>query len=136
MAEISLEEFERRLNKAIKASGDLHQELLQKAGELVLDKAAEETPEVEGRLKASYERRPFNGEREWEINIARDKVETGTNVYYARMVEEGHAKPGSKGFVSGKHYFQKGYEKAEKELDKLAEEFFEKLGEVAGLGNK
>lgn len=136
MAEISLDDFGERLSKAIKKAPDLHQELLQKAGELVLDKAAEETPVVEGRLRASYERKSFNGEEEWEIKIEGDTVEAGTNVYYARMVEEGHAKPGSKGFVSGKHYFQKGYEKVEKELDKLAEEFFEKLGEVAGLGNK
>lgn len=136
MAEISLEDFGERLSKAIKKAPELHQELLQKAGELVLDKAAEETPVVEGRLRASYERKSFNGEEEWEIKIEGDTVEAGTNVYYARMVEEGHAKPGGKGFVSGKHYFQKGYEKAEKELDKLAEEFFEKLGEVAGLDNK
>jgi len=136
MAEISLDDFGERLSKAIKKAPDLHQELLQKAGELVLDKAAEETPVVEGRLKKSYKRQPFEGEKEWIINIDGDTVETGTTVYYARMVEEGHAKPKGKGFVAGKHYFRKGYEKAEREFDKLAEEFFQRLGEVAGFDNK
>ena len=39
----------------------------------------------------SYERKPFEGEQEWEINIEGDTVEAGTNVYYARMMKEGHA---------------------------------------------
>lgn len=133
MAEITLEEFQRRLDEALRQAPELHQEFLKKAGELVLDKAAEQTPEVEGRLKGSYERRPFKGEQEWVLNVDGDTVEAGTNVYYARMVDEGHAKPDGKGFVEGKHYFRKGYEQAENEVEELAQEFFEQIGRGMGF---
>lgn len=133
MAEISLKEFDQFLHRAIRKAPDMHAELLKQLGELVLDKVAEETPEVEGRLKASYQRRPFRGENEWVLNVDGDTVEAGTTVFYARMVEEGHAKPDGKGFVPGRHYFQKGYEKAEQEFDRLADQFFRKLGEEMGF---
>lgn len=130
LADITLEEFQRRLDQALRQAPTMHRELLQKAGELVLDRAAEQTPEVEGRLKASYERRTFQGEKEWELNVDGDTVEAGSNVYYARMVEEGHAKPDEEGFVEGKHYFRKGFEQAENEIVNPANEFFEQLRRV------
>lgn len=136
MAEITLKEFEKQLEWALKQSPNLHQKLLQKSGELVLDEAAKQTPEVEGRLKSSYERKSFKGKQEWEINVDGDAVEAGTNVYYARMVEEGHAKPDGNGFVEGKHYFRKGFEQAENGMGDLSKVFFKQLGKVIGFDIK
>lgn len=141
MKEITFEQFGFRLARAIRSSPEKHKELLEGAGELALDRTAEETPEIKGRLKASFKRIPYKGKKEWEIEVEGDTVHFGSNVYYARMVEEGHAlvlrrgkgKKKKVGHVSGKHFLQKGYEAAEKELPDLAEKFFGELGRGLGM---
>lgn len=149
---VTMEEFEKKLLKTIREMPKKHQELLERAGELLLDNAAEETPEDEGRLKGSYKRIPYKGKEEWVLEVEDDEVKAGTNVYYARMVEEGHklvrvkkrVKRGRRvyrvkedlGFVPGKHYFRKAFEKTEEELPDLLEDFMRELGKELGLDVK
>jgi len=150
--EITLEQFQRQLQKAQAQASEKHQELLKQAGELLLDNAAEQTPEDEGRLNSSYKRIPWEGKQEWVLEVINDEVKAGTNVFYARMVEEGHelvrvkrrVRRGRRvyrvkeqlGFVPGKHYFRKAFEQTENELPELVEDFFRELGKEMGLDVK
>ncbi len=62
------------------------------------------------------------------------EVDVYTNKFYAKMVEEGHAKPDGKGFVSGKWYFRQACEETEKELPAILKQSIRRIGKEMGLG--
>ncbi|HML46315.1 MAG TPA: hypothetical protein PKE04_06150, partial [Clostridia bacterium] len=47
-------------------------------------------PNDTGRLRASLQRKPWNGEQEWVDERDKDTIRVGTRVYYAIMVNDGH----------------------------------------------
>lgn len=103
---------------------------VRKAGNLLRRYARNNTPKVTGELRRSY-RVKMRGV---------DTVEVGTDKFYARMVEEGHAlvkrKDGRKetvGYVPGKHYFRQAVEQTEKELPALAKDFVRFIGKELGM---
>jgi hypothetical protein len=149
---ITLAQFQAQLKRILATYPERKQELLTQAGELLLDNAADITDEDEGRLKASYNRIPWNGEKEWVLDVEDDQVTAGTDVFYARMVEEGHklvrvvrrVKRGRRvyrikedlGFVPGKHYFRRAFEQTERELPDMVVNFMRELGKEMGFDVK
>lgn len=144
-----LDELAQKIQKTIREHRAYNQALLD-AGNLLLANAAKITPEVEGRLKASYEKRPFKGQKEWILRRTdNDTIEAGTSVYYAHMVEEGHElvrvrrvlRKGGRvrrskqtlGHVAGKHYLQKALEETEKQLPEIMENMLRSVGKEAGF---
>ncbi|HML46165.1 MAG TPA: hypothetical protein PKE04_05385 [Clostridia bacterium] len=47
-------------------------------------------PNETGRLRASLQRKTWNGEQEWVDERDKDTVRVGSRVYYAVMVNDGH----------------------------------------------
>lgn len=98
---------------------------VRRAGNLLRKKVRRNTPRITGELRRSY-----------RVKMKRGKnyeVEVGTNKFYAKMVEEGHAKPNRKGFVPGRFYFRKAYEETEKELPAHLKQSIRRIAKEMGL---
>lgn len=136
------EQFIRRLSKSKQVTKEELDQALEEAGKLLMKNAAQETPVVEGRLRASYEMRPWQGREEWVFERTGDlTLNAGTKVYYARWVEEGHPLVKGRrkstrrviGFVKGKFYFRKAFERTEREAPKLLKDRLRKIGRELGF---
>lgn len=105
---------------------------VRQAGNLLRKKVRRITPRVSGELRKSYRVRTKKApDRSYE-------VEVGTNLFYAKMVEEGHVikndrKGPELGFVQGKFYFRKAYEETEKELPALLKQSIRRIAKEMGL---
>ena len=133
-----LDVFEKRLLRVIKeVSPKEYAKLLTKSGQLLMKNAANNTPERSGRLRSAWLRRRWKGKKEWVWQkISKDTVRAGVNVFYAKMVEDGHPlKAGNKeiGFVSGKHCYKTAEELTGRQLPGLARDFLKKIGEELGM---
>lgn len=99
--------------------------IVRQAGNLLRKKVRRNTPKMSGDLRRSY-----------RVIIKRGnmyEVEVGTKKFYAKMVEEGHVKPGGQGFVSGKWYFREAFEDTKKEYPALLKQSIRKIGKEMGL---
>ncbi len=133
-----LDAWEKRLLMVIKdVVPKKYAKLLNKSGYLLMKNAANNTPAVHGELRSAWVRRRWKGKKEWVWQkINRDTVRAGVNIFYAKMVEDGHVlKKGKKeiGFVSGKHYFQKAVELTDRQIPELVREFLRQIGEELGM---
>lgn len=139
-----LDKWEKRVLAIIQDSPIHYRKLVRQAGNLVRRKARQITPKESGDLRKSYRVRVKKSpSKEYE-------VEVGTNLFYAKMVEEGHAIvkyrrhqiPGKVrvrreklvlGFVPGKFYFRRACEEAQKEFPELLKQSIRKLAKEMGL---
>lgn len=158
-----LTEFQNKLVNTLRNKQKKYDELRLKIGKRLLKNAAKQV-KVDGlveteRLLDSFEMKPYTDKKgvheEW-INklIGKDVVKAGSEVWYARIVDEGHLAMGYEryknkygrersrnnkkilGFVPGKHYFRKAMEKTYFELPELINEFLKDLGKGAGFDVK
>lgn len=141
MAEMDLTRWEKMLLQYIHDKKPKeYRKLLRKAGNLLRKNVRRTTPKVEGELRKSYR---------VKVKPKEDSVIVYTNKFYAKMVEEGHAivkydrQTNERGrvrrikrvlgFVPGKFYFRKGFEKTEQELPELLKDFMRQMGRELGL---
>lgn len=109
-----------------------YRKIVRQAGNLLRKKVRRITPRITGELRRSYRvktKRSKNKEYE---------VEVGTNLFYAKMVEEGHVVKRSRkgpelGFAPGKFYFRKACEETEKELPALLKNSIRRIAKEMGL---
>lgn len=143
MAEMDLTVWEKRLLRVLRdLAPKEHRKLLRKAGNLLRKNVRRITPKVDGDLRKSYRVR---------VKAKYSLVDVYTNLFYAKMVEEGHAivkydrvkrgpfvrrKKRVLGFVPGKFYFRKAFEQTEKELPDLLRDYVRNLGKGLGLDVK
>ncbi len=99
--------------------------IVRQAGNLLRKKVRRNTAKESGELRRSYRTKMKRGNM-YEVDVY-------TNKYYAKMVEEGHAKPDGKGFVSGRWYFRKAFEETEKELPALLKQSIRRIGKEMGF---
>lgn len=127
-----LEELEKGLEKAIKKAPEEYKKLKEEIKETVFKNTFEHVPNNKGRLKASFEKKPFNGKEEFiDEDLNKETFAVGTEVWYAHFIENGHKKKGGKGFVPGVKFMEKGLEKTAKEIPKLAQNMLDRvLGDV------
>jgi len=107
-----------------------YRKIVRQAGNLLRKKVRRITPRITGELRRSYRVKMKRG-RNYE-------VEVGTNLFYAKMVEEGHViktsrKGEVKGFVPGKFYFRKALEETEKELPAHLKQSIRRIAKEMGL---
>lgn len=103
---------------------------VRQAGNLLRKKVRRNTPRVSGDLRKSY-----------RVKMKRGKnyeVEVGTNLFYAKMVEEGHVVKKSRkgpvlGFAPGKFYFRRACEETQKELPDLLKQSIRRIAKEMGL---
>lgn len=110
-------------------------------------------PDKTGRLRASLQRRPFDGQSEWVVERNGYTIRAGTKVFYAVMVNDGHVigkrKRGVshkkrrravnydnytnvKGWVPGKFFTEKALKGLEEDVQREVLTFFDGLlGQVA-----
>jgi hypothetical protein len=100
--------------------------IIRQAGNLLRKKVRRNTKKESGELRKSYRTKMKRGNM-YEVDVY-------TNKFYAKMVEEGHAKPDGKGFVSGKWYFRQACEETEKELPAILKQSIRRIGKEMGLG--
>ncbi|MBO8158831.1 HK97 gp10 family phage protein [Thermosyntropha sp.] len=139
-----LDKWEKWVLAIIEDSPTHYRKLVRQAGNLVKKKARQITPKVSGDLRKSYRVRVKKSPSNEYI------VEVGTNLFYAKMVEEGHAIvkyrrhkiPGKVrprrekielGFVPGKFYFRRACEEAEKEFPALLKQSIRQMAKEMGL---
>lgn len=119
-------------------------------GKKHLENCAETVGESSGRLKSSYKREPWNGQKEWILYAdVGEIVEAGTKVFYAAMVEDGHrnvkitrktAKSGrvrrykkEYDFVPGDHHHKRALEMTDKDIPVMVDDFIKGIGRKAGF---
>jgi hypothetical protein len=125
-----LTNFEKRLLNYIRDTAPRQKtKLLRKAGNLLRRNVRRETPRKSGELRKSYRVR---------VRGRKDEVQVFTNKFYAKLVEEGHVIKTSRkgevlGFVPGKFYFRKGFEKTEQQLPNLLKEQVREIGRELGF---
>lgn len=128
---VELDKWEKRVLAIIadEAPKELRKTVRQ-AGNLLRKKVRRITPRITGELRKSYRVKMKRGENY--------EVEVGTNLFYAKMVEEGHVikkdrKGPVLGFVPGKFYFRKAVEETEKELPALLKQSVRRIAKEMGL---
>lgn len=121
-----LDKWEKMLLRIIeKEAPKEFRKVVRQAGNLLRKKVRRNTAKESGDLRRSYRTKMKRGNM-YEIDVY-------TNKFYAKMVEEGHAKPDGKGFVSGKWYFRKAFEDAEKELPAMLKQSIRRIGKEMGM---
>lgn len=119
-------------------------------GKKHLQNCAAEVPVSSGRLRASFKRELYKGQKEWILFVDPcETIEVGTKVWYARMVEDGHKlvkvtrkkmKNGrirrtkkNLGFVPGTHFFKRALEKTNRDIPEMVDDFIREIGKEAGF---
>lgn len=121
-----LDKWEKMLLRIIeKEAPKEFRKVVRQAGNLLRKKVRRNTAKESGDLRRSYRTKMKRGNM-YEIDVY-------TNKFYAKMVEEGHAKPDGKGFVSGKWYFRKAFEDTEKELPAMLKQSIRRIGKEMGF---
>lgn len=123
-----LDEMEKALGVALKKAPKEFNGLKQDIKDLAFKNTLKHVPEDKGRLKASFEKKTFEGKEEFiEEDLTKETFAVGTKVWYAHMIENGHKKKGGKGFVKGVKFMEKGLEETAKEIPSLANAMLEKV---------
>lgn len=142
-----------KLSKALgKAAKDKtrYDQLRYDVGKKHLDNCASEAPVSSGRLKSSFKRELYKGQKEWILFVdPGETIEVGTKVWYAKMVEDGHrlikvtrkkTKTGKirrykkdLGFVAGTHFTKLALERTNRDIPDMVDDFIGDLGREAGF---
>lgn len=144
-----LGELTSALGKAAKDK-ESYNNLRYDVGKKHLENCAETVAESSGRLKSSYKREPWNGQKEWILFAdVGETIEAGTKVFYAPMVEDGHrnvrvtrrkTKSGrvrrykkEYDFVPGDYHHKRALEMTDKDIPDMVDDFIKDIGRKAGF---
>jgi len=128
-----LTRWEKRLLTVIRDTAPRsYNKILRKAGNLMRKNVRALTPRKTGKLKKSYRIK----------KISKDEINVYSKAPHAHLIEDGHKiVVGGKlgrggrvvGFVPGKHYFRRGFEKTEQQLPPLLKELVREIGRELGM---
>lgn len=86
-----LKELEKEFENSIKKAPKEYEKLKKDIKDLAFENTAKYVPADQGRLRGSFEKKPWNGKKEWvEGDFNKGVFMIGTKVWYAHMIDKGH----------------------------------------------
>ena len=123
-----LKELEKEFENSIKKAPKEYEKLKKDIKDLAFKNTAKYVPADQGRLRGSFEKKPWNAKKEWvEGDFNKGVFMIGTKVWYAHMIDKGHVTVDGKGFVKGVNFMEKGLEETAKAIPKMKEEMLERV---------